>query len=120
VTDLIDIAPVRGAMSPTICLGKAAPGLVSTCLTAPDRSQDVAGQTRQILDVIEAHLESVGSGRDRLLMVQIWLGDMADLAAVTAVWNAWIDPTAIPALSVVEAPAFRPDCHVEIRAYAAR
>ncbi len=120
MTDLIDIAPIHGPMSPTICLGKAGPGLVSTCLTAPDRSEDVAGQTRQILDVIDGHLASVGSGRDRVLMVQIWLGDMADLDAVRTVWNAWVDSAAAPALSIVQAPAFRPDSRVEIRAYAAR
>ena len=93
--------------------------MISVCLTAPDRSGDAEDQTRQVLDIIERHLGDAGSSRQRVLMVQVWLADMGDFTAFRAAWNAWIDPEQVPALSVVEARASRPDSLVEIRAYAA-
>ena len=108
-----------GPPAPNIHLGAACPDLVSTCLTAPDKSGTVAEQTREILDVIDGHLVQVGSSHQKLLMVQVWLADMADFADFRDVWNDWIDPDNVPALSVVEAQAARRDSLVEIRAYAA-
>ena len=104
---------------PAIHLGAACAQLMSSCLTAPDRSGDAACQTRQILQVIDTHLAEHGSGRDRLLMVQVWLADMDDFAAFRGVWNGWVLPDHPPALSVVQAAASRRDTLVEIRAYAA-
>ena len=39
-----------GPPAPNIHLGAACPELVSTCLTAPDKSGTLAEQTRQILE----------------------------------------------------------------------
>ena len=108
-----------GPPAPNIYLGASCPDMVSTCLTAPDKSGTVAEQTRQILDIIEGHLVQVGSSPQKLLMVQVWLADMTDFADFREVWNAWIDPDNVPALSVVEAQAARRDSLIEIRAYAA-
>ena len=108
-----------GPPAPNIHLGAACPELVSTCLTAPDKSGTIGEQTLQILDIIEGHLHQVGSSRREILMVQVWLADMADFAAFRDVWNGWIDPDNVPALSVVEAQAARRDSLIEIRAFAA-
>ena len=105
--------------SPNIHLGASSPDMISVCLTAPDRSGDAEDQTRQVLGVIERHLRDAGSSRRRLLMVQVWLADIGDFDAFRAAWNDWIEPDHVPALSVVEARASRPDSLVEIRAYAA-
>ena len=113
------IGKTKGPPSPNIHLGAACPEMVSVCLTAPDKSGDLADQTRQVLDIIEGHLVAAGSSRQKVLMVQVWLLDIGGFAMFREAWNAWIDPDHAPALSVVEAPASRRDSLVEIRAYAA-
>jgi enamine deaminase RidA (YjgF/YER057c/UK114 family) len=117
---LQEMGRISGPGRPNICLGKASPTLASVCLTAPDKSGGFTHQTRQILDIIEGHLHDVGSTRQQLLMVQVWLADMADYDLFCSTWNDWIDHDHVPALSVVQAAASRRDSMVEIRAYAAR
>jgi phosphoribosylformylglycinamidine synthase PurS subunit len=51
---------------------------------ASDTEADACGQTRQILAKIDALLEKAGSGREMMLSANIWLGDMADFAAMNA------------------------------------
>jgi enamine deaminase RidA (YjgF/YER057c/UK114 family) len=113
------IGRISGPRSPSIHLGAACPQMISSCLTAADKSGDVADQTLQILNVIDGHLRDHGSSREKLMMVQVWLADIGDFAAFREVWNEWILPDHPPALSVVEAAASRRDSLVEIRAYAA-
>ncbi|MGY6410816.1 MAG: Rid family hydrolase [Alkalilacustris sp.] len=108
-----------GGAGPQIFLGSAAGDLASVCLTAPDSSADFAGQTRDILAVIDELLAEMGSGRDRLVQVQLWLADMADWPAFVPIWNAWVS-AAPPGLSVVEMAASRRDSLLEIRAWALR
>ena len=43
---------------------------------ADDLSQDVRGQTKQILASIDRMLASVGSDKSRILTVNIWLADI--------------------------------------------
>lgn len=104
---------------PRICLGKASDVLASVCLTAPDKTGDIKEQSLQILDIIDDYFRSVGSSRKQILMVQVWLFDMAEYQDFCEVWNDWIDTDGVPALSVVTGHAARRDCAVEIRAYAA-
>ncbi len=80
---------------------------------------DVAEQTRQALDKLEALLERAGSDKTRLLQVTIWLADMADFAAMNAVWDAWIAPGAAPARACGESRLATPDYRVEVIAVAA-
>lgn len=116
---LTKIQKTAGPPAPNIHLGAACPEMVSVCLTAPDRSGTLAEQALQILHIIDGHLTDAGSSRQELLMVQVWLADMAGFAEFRDVWNRWIDADNVPALSVVEAQAARPDSLIEIRAYAA-
>ena len=56
---------------------------------ASDRSLDIGGQTRDVLDQIDATLALCGTSRSRLLSVQIWLADIADWAAMNEVYTSW-------------------------------
>ena len=116
---LTKIQKTGGPPAPNIHLGAACSDMVSVCLTAPDRSGTLAEQTLQILQIIDGHLTDAGSSHQSILMVQVWLADMAGFAEFRDVWNRWIDADNIPALSVVAALAARPDSLIEIRAYAA-
>ncbi len=118
--ELRELGRIDGAgHQPRICLGKASDKLASVCLTAPDKGGDVKDQSLQILNIIDDYFQSVGSSRKDILMVQVWLFDISEYDAFCEMWNDWIDPEGVPALSVVTGHAARRDCAVEIRAYAA-
>jgi len=111
---------IHGPGRPTICLGLAHGDWLTVCTTAPDRGADIAGQTRQILEIFDGYLAEAGSAKSLLLTVQIWLKSMRDYDAVNAVWNAWIDPENPPARSCVSANMSKPESLIEIRITAAR
>ena len=46
-------------------------------LTASDASQDVQGQTRQILERIDHYLHEAGTSKAKLLTANLWIKDMA-------------------------------------------
>ncbi|MBL8437242.1 MAG: RidA family protein [Zoogloeaceae bacterium] len=63
---------------------------------------DIEDQTRSLLASLGAQLESAGSGKDRLLMVTVYLVDMADYAGMNAVWESWLPPGAAPSRACVQ------------------
>jgi enamine deaminase RidA (YjgF/YER057c/UK114 family) len=86
--------------------------------TAEDRSQDAAGQTRQILAKIEQLLAEAGTSKEKLLSVTIWLASMKDFAAMNAIYDAWIVPGHQPARACGQVGLALPDILVEIIAMA--
>ncbi len=86
---------------------------------AKDPSEDVAGQTRQILAQIEALLADAGSDKSRLLNATIWLSDIRYFQAMNEVWDAWVDQGNPPARACVESRLARPELLVEIQVIAA-
>jgi enamine deaminase RidA (YjgF/YER057c/UK114 family) len=89
-------------------------------LTASDSSQDIKGQTRQILDKIDAYLAQAGTSKSNLLAANLWIKDMALFAEMNSVWNAWVDPDNPPARACVKADLARPEILVEIMVTAAK
>ncbi len=80
---------------------------------------DIAGQTAEVLARIDALLAEAGSNRSRLLAANIHLKDVADFAAMNAVWEAWVPAGCAPARTTVEARLAAPELLVEITAVAA-
>lgn len=65
---------------------------------AGDRSEDVAGQTAQVLARIDDLLAKAGTDKSKILYAQVWLKHaVADFAAMNEVWEAWIPEDALPA-----------------------
>ena len=89
-------------------------------LTANDASQDIKGQTKQILDKIDAYLAQAGTSKSNLLSANLWIKDMALFADMNSVWNTWVDPENPPARACVKADLARPDLLVEIMVTAAK
>lgn len=89
-------------------------------LVAGDTSQDITGQTKQVLAQVDEYLKHVGSDRTKVLRAEIWVSDMANFAQMNAVWDAWIDPEHPPARATVEAKLAAPEYLVEIMVTAAR
>ena len=89
-------------------------------ITAQDKSQDVAGQTKQILAIIDGLLAQASTDKSNLLTANIWLKDINDWARMNEVWSAWVVPGRAPARATVEANMAKPDILVEIMIQAAR
>lgn len=83
-------------------------------LVASDRSADVAGQTQQILDMIDDYLAQAGSDKSKLLTANLWITDMANFSAMNQVWNAWVDADNPPVRACVRADLAAPEILVEI------
>ncbi len=81
---------------------------------AADATQDIRGQTQQVLAAIDALLARAGSSKSRLLRVEIFLADIADFAAMNEVWEAWLPSGAAPARATVQAALARPAWKVEL------
>ena len=86
---------------------------------AGDASQDIAGQTRQVLAAIDALLARAGTDKSRLLRVEIFLADLADFPAMNEVWDAWVPKDQAPPRATVQAKLARPQWKVEMVATAA-
>jgi enamine deaminase RidA (YjgF/YER057c/UK114 family) len=80
----------------------------------------VAEQTAEILSIIDRLLAAAGSGKSKLLMVNIWLTDIKTFDEMNAVWDAWVDKNNMPARATVEAKLASAALNVEIAAIAAR
>lgn len=81
---------------------------------AEDASADITGQTQQVLKAIEALLRRAGSDKSKILMAQIYLADMADFAAMNAVWDQWVQQDYTPPRATVQAALAKPEWKIEI------
>jgi len=81
---------------------------------AEDASQDIGGQTRQVLAAIDALLAKAGSDKTKILRAQIFLADIAEFPGMNAVWDQWVVPGQTPARATVEARLAKPEWKVEI------
>ena len=81
---------------------------------AADGSQDIAGQTRQVLAAIDALLARAGTDKRKWLMVQIFIKDLADFAAMNAAWEAWLPAGHAPPRATVKADLAKPEWRVEM------
>jgi enamine deaminase RidA (YjgF/YER057c/UK114 family) len=86
---------------------------------ADDASQDAAGQTREILAMIDRLLAECGSDKAKILSAQIFLADISDFAAMNSVWDAWVPAGHTPARATVESKLAAPKYRVEIKVVAA-
>ena len=87
---------------------------------ADDASQDIAGQTRQVLSAIDKLLAEANTDKTKLLQVTIFIADMADFAAMNAVWDAWVPADASPPRATVQAMLAKSEWRVEMMAIAAQ
>jgi len=86
---------------------------------ADDLSADITTQTRQVLENIDRLLTEVGSDKTKILSATIYLADIANYAAMNAVWDAWIVAGHTPARATVQAALARPEYKIEIQVIAA-
>ncbi|PLZ00129.1 hypothetical protein CY652_22605 [Burkholderia sp. WAC0059] len=86
---------------------------------AEDPSQDVKGQTAQILARIDSLLADVGTDKRRILWANIWLADYTTFADMNEVWDRWVPEGCAPARACVESRLAFAQYTVEIGVIAA-
>ena len=79
-----------------------------------DATQDIRGQTRQVLAAIDALLARAGSDKSCLLMCQIFITDLADFPGMNEVWEAWLPAGQAPPRATVLAQLAKPQWKVEM------
>lgn len=84
-----------------------------------DATQGIEGQTAQVLACVDTLLARAGSDKSRLLMVQVFLADLADFPGMNAVWDAWVAPGHAPPRATVQAALANPAWRIEVVATAA-
>lgn len=84
-----------------------------------DATLDAQGQMEDILRQVDAILAKAGTDKSRLISVQIFLADMADMAGMNRAWDAWLDQNNKPARATVEARLANPEWKVELTGIAA-
>ena len=96
-------------------------GLVWTVTNARDPAGDLATQVGETLALLEQFLHAAGSGKTRMLSVQVLLASIDDRAAFDRLWCDWIgdDPAHWPQRAVYGA-ALAPGLRVEMLVTAAR
>jgi 2-iminobutanoate/2-iminopropanoate deaminase len=77
----------------------------------------VAAETRRVLDNVRAVLDAAGSSLDAVVKTTVFLADMADFAAMNAVYAEYFRAPA-PARSTVQAAALPRAARVEIEVVA--
>lgn len=81
---------------------------------AADATQDMRGQTAQVLAAIDKLLAEAGTDKAHILMCQIFVKDLAEFAAMNEVWEDWLPPGDAPPRATVQANLAKPDWKVEM------
>jgi enamine deaminase RidA (YjgF/YER057c/UK114 family) len=79
-----------------------------------DASQDITGQTAQVLATIDKLLARAGSDKTKILRAQIFIADLAEFPGMNAAWDAWVTPGHTPPRATVEAKLAKPEWKIEI------
>jgi enamine deaminase RidA (YjgF/YER057c/UK114 family) len=81
---------------------------------AEDGTQDIGGQTRQVLGAVDRLLARAGTDKSKIVMCQIFLADLADFPGMNAVWDAWVVPGQTPPRATVQARLAKPEWKIEV------
>ncbi|TJZ76224.1 RidA family protein [Chitiniphilus eburneus] len=85
----------------------------------PESGTDFTAQTRALLAQAERTLHAIGSDKARLLMVTIYLPDLAHRQALNELWREWLPEGCAPARACVRAELASPDLLIEMAFVAA-
>jgi enamine deaminase RidA (YjgF/YER057c/UK114 family) len=75
---------------------------------------DIVGQTKEVLASIDCLLAEAGTDKSRILMAQIFIADLQDVAGMNEAWDAWVAVGNAPPRATVQAQLVNPQWKVEI------
>lgn len=79
-----------------------------------DVTQDIQGQTRDVLSQVDSLLEQAGSDKTCILRCQIVLSDLSNFDGMNQVWEAWVAPGFAPPRATIEAQLAKPEWLIEV------
>lgn len=82
-------------------------------------TDSVEQQTREVLAKIDDLLNKGGSSKAKLLVVNVYLANIADFDAMNKAFDEWVDTANLPTRATVEARLADPNLRVEMTAIAA-
>src|SRR5689334_2195809 len=82
--------------------------------TAEDSSQNVQGQTKQVLAEIDRVLKLAGTDKSKIVSATIWVPDIRLRDGMNESWNAWTGGKDLPGRACIEAKLADPKLLVEI------
>lgn len=85
-----------------------------------DITQDIQGQTAQVLAMIDRLLAEAGSDKTCILMTQIFLTDIAEIGVMNEVWDAWVPAGHTPPRATVQAALANQGYKIEVVVTAAQ
>lgn len=79
----------------------------------------IEAQTREVLNLIAARLEALGSSSSNVLNATIYIPDPDDLPAFNALWDDWVPQGCAPVRACIHARLTHPAMRLEITVQAA-
>jgi enamine deaminase RidA (YjgF/YER057c/UK114 family) len=95
------IGPSR--ISPTRSRAVIHNGVVTTVATSATKVPSLYEQARDVLAAIDRNLEEAGTYKSRILMVMIYITDIAEKPEFNRAWDEWVDRANLPLRACVEA-----------------
>lgn len=72
-------------------------------MTANDKTKDIKGQTREVLDKIDRYLALAGASKSGILSALIHVSDIRLRPQMNEIWNSWVDARNPPVRACVAA-----------------
>ncbi|MCU6433087.1 RidA family protein [Undibacterium sp. Jales W-56] len=85
-----------------------------------DATQDIVGQTTEVLGHVDRLLAEAGSDKSRILMCQIFLSDIKLIGGMNQAWDAWVAAGNAPPRATVQAALADPAWLIEVVVTAAQ
>lgn len=79
-----------------------------------DATQDITGQTAQVLAAIDKLLARAGTDKTKILRAEVFIKDLAEFPGMNAAWDAWVAAGNAPPRATVQASLAKPEWKVEI------
>lgn len=89
-------------------------------LTASDRSQDLNGQTNQILTKLEETLHALGTDKDHVASTTVYITDMDEKDQMNDAWLAFFPAGSLPARATVGVASLGDGVLIEVSCVAVR
>lgn len=85
-----------------------------------DTTQDIVGQTGEVLGHVDRLLAEAGSDKSHILMCQIFLSDISLISGMNQAWDVWVAEGNAPPRATVQALLANPLWLIEIVVTAAQ
>ncbi|WP_156841913.1 RidA family protein [Novosphingobium aquimarinum] len=116
---MADIQRIAGNPRMSMATVHAGTCYLSGQVAIDNRGGPAESQVAEILARIDSLLAQCGSDRSRLLSVQVFIADLADMASLNEAWDKWLPSGCAPARTTIQATLASDAYRLEIAVIAA-